>query len=118
MREQNLEDIFATARAQPPSDSEPLMARVLADAVRHLPQPDAPPRQQAIRRKTGFWAVITATVGGQGVLAGLGTAALVGLMFGYAQPASYSMLTASILAEIPLDEVELLPGIEAILIEG
>jgi hypothetical protein len=114
MREQDLDDLFAEARAQEPLESPGLMARVLADAERNIP----PQIVRVVPRKPGLWAKFAMALGGNGVLAGLGTAAVAGVMLGFVQPTSLSAVTDMILAETPLDEVDLLPGIDAILTEG
>lgn len=118
MRDQDLDDLFAIARAQAPSDDVDLMARVLADADQNLPQPFAFRSSVAVPSKTGFWATVAAIVGGKGALAGLGTATVAGLMLGFTQPTSVTALTESFFAQTPLDQVELLPGIDAILTKG
>jgi hypothetical protein len=114
MREQDLDDLFAEARAQEPPENTGLIARVLADAERNMPRQVV----RAVPRRPGFLAKVAASLGGKGVLAGLGTAAVAGVMLGLVQPTSVSAVTDMILAETPLDEVDLLPGIDAILTEG
>jgi hypothetical protein len=114
MREQDLDDLFAEARAQEPPENAGLMARVLADAERNMPKPVV----RVVRRRPGFWAQAAAALGGGGVLAGLGTAAVAGVMLGFVQPTSVSAVTDMIFAETPFDEVDLLAGIDAILTEG
>lgn len=116
MREQDLDDLFAEARAQVLPENTGLLARVLADAEQNMPQQVV--RARVVSRGPGFWAQVAAVLGGKGVLAGLGTAAVAGVMIGFVQPASLSTVTDLILAETPLDEVDLLPGIDAILTEG
>lgn len=116
--EQDLDGLLALAIAQPPLDSGPLQARVLADAMQHLPQPPGLSRQRVPSAATGFWATLANALGGKSVLAGLGTAAVAGVMLGFVQPASFTALTDTIFAESPLDGVDLLPGIDAILTEG
>jgi hypothetical protein len=114
MREQDLNDLFAEARAQEPPEHVALLARVLADAERNMPKPAV----RAVLRAPGFWGRLAAALGGKGVLVGLGTTAVAGVMLGFIQPTSVTAFTDVILAETPLDEVDLLPGIDAILTEG
>ena len=118
MRDQELDDFFAEARGQVPLESADLMARIFADAIQLQPQsiPASPPRSAG--RSFGFWGQVAASLGGKGVLAGLGTAAVAGVMIGFTQPAPLTALTDSFFAQAPLDEIELLPGIDAILTEG
>lgn len=118
MREPDLDGLFAEARGQRPLDNSALMARVLADAVTHQPRPSALPVRRKTRRKAGFWSSFADALGGKGVLAGLGAAMLAGVVVGFAQPSSLITLTDLIFVQSPLDEIELLPGIDAILAEG
>lgn len=118
MREPDLDGLFAEARGQRPLDTSALMGRVMADAITHQPQPSALPVRRKTRRKAGFWSNFVDALGGTGVLAGLGTAMLAGVAVGFAQPSSLITLTDLIFVQSPLDEVELLPGIDAILAEG
>jgi hypothetical protein len=118
MREDDLEGLFAEARAQNLPDGEALMARVMADAVSHQQRPSGLPIRRKSAHRFGFWSRIVLALGGKGVLAGLGTAIVAGVVLGFAQPTSLTTLTDSIFAQTPLDDVELLPGIDAILAEG
>jgi hypothetical protein len=118
MREEDLDGLFAEARGQTPLDSDALMGRVVADAITHQPQPSALPIRRETAHKSAFWSRIAVGLGGKGVLAGLGTAMVAGVMLGFAQPSSLTTLTEAIFAQTPLDAVELLPGIDAILAEG
>jgi hypothetical protein len=115
---EDLEDLFAEAREQSLPDSEALMAKIMADAFTHLPRTPALPLRREVVHKSGFWSRITLALGGKGVLAGLCTAMVAGVMLGFTQPSSLATLTDSIFVQTPLDDVELLPGIDAILAEG
>lgn len=118
MREQDLEGLFAESLRQAPPESRALMGRVMADAVAHQPQPSAVSHRRKTPRRSGFWSRIALALGGKGVLAGLGTATVAGLMLGFTGPSALTTLTDVIFAQTPLAEVELLPSIDAILIEG
>lgn len=118
MREQDIDGLFAEARGQRPLDTSALMGRVMADAITYQPQPSALPVRRKTRRKTGFWSNFADALGGKGVLAGLGAAMLAGVAVGFVQPSSLITLTDLIFVQSPLEEVELLPGIDAILAEG
>lgn len=109
-----LEDLFAEARRAAPFPSEGLMARVMADADAlqpmprgfDLPAPAAP----------GFWSQLGSLFGGFGLtLAGLGTAAVAGLLIGYMQPAPVAALSEALLDSGTLDSVELFPTLPAAL---
>lgn len=67
-----LESAFADARQAPPSLPDGLMARVMADAEAHLPEPDAQP----------LWRQIFGTLGGWPAMAGLAMTACVGIWAG------------------------------------
>lgn len=116
MREQDIEDLFARARAQEPPESGALLARVFADALDLQPRPL--PAVFMRQPKLGLWASIVDTLGGKGALAGLGTAAAFGVLLGFVQPTSLMTLTDSLFAQSPLDDVDLIPGVDAILTEG
>lgn len=118
MREQDIDDLFAAARAQTPSASADLMAKVFADAVLHQPQPSVLPIRSVPQKRRGFWTEIIDALGGKGAVAGLGTAAVVGVMLGFVQPTSLATLTDTLFAQTPLDELDLIPGVDAILTEG
>ena len=94
------------------------MGRVVADAITHQPRPTTLPTRRDTRQKAGTWSRIAGALGGKGVLAGLGTTMMVGVMIGFTQPSSLTVFTDSIFAQTPLDVVELMPGIDAILAEG
>lgn len=111
--EAGLDDLFAAARAARPAPSEALMARVLADALAEQPRvaAQAPgPRQ----RGPGLWARLVWAIGGTGALAGMGTAAVTGLFLGLVQPAGLAGLDEVMLG-VPLETVELVPGIDGLL---
>ena len=112
-----LGDLFAMA-AQRPVPSEALLTRVLADAVAEQPRP---PTQQAARphsarlaaSRPGFWASLADVFGGGGALAGIGTAAVAGVVIGFAQPAGLGTLTEAVWGT-PLETVELIPSVETL----
>jgi hypothetical protein len=118
MQETDLESLFATARAERPSPSAGLTARIMADAeavqsaFRPAPVPARPRR----------WSGWIAAIGGNGVLAGLATATLAGLWLGFAQPAPVSALTQTVsdafAADAGLGSVELIPSLDSFGLEG
>lgn len=116
MRDQDIDGLFAEARAQASHNSAALIERVLADALTHQPKPlRAPVRTPQIPK---FWVSILDALGGKGGLAGLGTAAVVGVMLGFVQPGSLTALTDAFMVQSPLGDMDLIPGIDAILTEG
>ena len=110
---EDLDDLFATARASAMQPSDVLMARVLADAAAAQARPVA---QTVAPVRLGFWAGLTALFGGSGVLAGVGSAALAGLVLGFVQPVGLMNLT-DVLAGTTVDTLELMPGVDALLAE-
>lgn len=117
MTDHDLDDLFAAARAQAPLDDAALQARICADGLRLQPQPK-PVARHAASGKFGWWAALSNALGGKRGLAGLGTAAAAGVMLGFVQPTSVLALTESFFAVQTVDEVDLMPGIDAILTEG
>lgn len=116
MAERNdLEVMFATARQARPVASGDFLARVLTDAYALQPQvPVAAPRP------AGLFARLRAALAGLGgvaVASGLATAALAGLWIGWAEPQVVTDL-AGLWTEAPADSLELLPGLDAWLMEG
>ena len=109
----DLDALFTAARAHPPVPSEALMARVLADALEQQPKAVAPPARVAVRR-AGVLARLAGLFGGVGALAGMGTAAAAGLFIGYVQPSGLSGLDDAVLGT-PLESVELMPDVDALL---
>ena len=113
----DLDDLFAEARTAESQDDAALMARVYADALRL--QPAALPIAKVnSARHPGWWAALVDMLGGRRGLAGLGTAAVAGVMLGFVQPSSILALAESFFAVSTIDEVDLMPGVDAILTEG
>lgn len=117
---QDLDDLFATAVAQPAAvPSAALMARVLGDAAREqaLPVMPALTAQSPTPVRPGFWARLAGLFGGGGVLAGLGSAAVAGLYLGFAQPAAMLQFSDVFVGAGSLDSVDLMPGVDALMSE-
>ncbi|MFY8146600.1 MAG: dihydroorotate dehydrogenase [Rhodobacter sp.] len=118
MQDTDLEGLFATARAQRPIPSAGLAERIIgqADAVQAGFKPAPIP---ARRRRWPGWIV---AMGGNGVLAGLATAALAGLWLGFAQPAPVLTLTLTMREAFAADAgpwaIELIPSLDAFGLEG
>lgn len=115
----DLNGLLATAKGQgmPPSDA--LVARVMADAaaVQHgvarasLAGLQVAPKSQ---RGPGFWARLAGAFGGIGAVAGMSAATVAGVFLGVAQPAPVAALTQALLTSAPLEQVDLLPGTDAL----
>jgi hypothetical protein len=119
MTKNDLDDLFAAMRQQPATVSDGLMARVLEDAATNQP---ALAVMAKPKRSQGFLAGLLAAIGGAGGLAGLSTAAIAGVWFGFAQPAALTTVTDSIwgseASTISTDSVNIMPGLDDYLIEG
>jgi hypothetical protein len=118
MQETDLESLFVAARAERPSPSAGLTARITADAD----AAQAGFRSVPVAVKPRRWAGWIAAMGGNSVLAGLATATLAGLWLGFAQPAPVLTLTQTVsdafAADAGLGAVELIPSLDAFGLEG
>lgn len=108
----DLDDLLAEAGRTAPQPSPALMQRVLADATRLQPRPAALPERRA---QHGFWAGLAAVFGGGAALAGVGSAAVAGLFFGFVQPAVLTNAASTLTASNTIDSVDLMPGLDALL---
>lgn len=81
---QELEDLFAAARAEPPAVPDQLTAAILEDAARVQPglQAAAPAR----RARLPLWRQLTEAIGGWPALGSLAAASAAGLWIGVAPP--------------------------------
>ena len=118
MQDTDLDSLFAAARAERPSPSAGLTARITADADAVQAEFGSAPIP-ARRRLCAGWI---AAMGGNGVLAGLATATLAGLWLGFSQPAPVLTLTQAVsdayAADAGLGSVELIPSLDAFGLEG
>lgn len=104
-----IEDLFALARSRRMQPSDDLMARVLADAL--AVQPVAAARPVAARRpvlagwRGGWLGAMADLFGGFGALAGVGGAAVAGVMLGFVQPAPVTEMADAVwgVAEVSVD---------------
>jgi hypothetical protein len=109
----DLDDLFASAKVGVVQPSDALMARVLADADAvqiAMQQRVVTP----VVEKTGFLAGLAALFGGAGVLAGVGSAAVAGLFLGFVQPSGLGSVS-DLWVTASVDQIELMPGVEAVL---
>ncbi|MFN3723807.1 MAG: hypothetical protein ACK4VZ_12245 [Paracoccaceae bacterium] len=113
--EAELEALFARAQAHPPEADAAYVARVMADAQALQPGARQP---RAVRRaaRPGVWARFAAALGGVTAVAGLGTAAMAGLLIGYVQPEPMVTLAGSIGFGVS-ESLDLLPGFDDLLTE-
>lgn len=108
MTDDDLDDLFAAARATGPQPAPALMARILADAAA------AQPRVRAARPRFRLGALISA-LGGVSALAGMATAAVAGLWIGLAPPGAVDDLAARLWVSGAGDSVELIPDLEGMM---
>lgn len=106
----DLDDLLAKAARRPAVPSEALMERVLAVALALQP---APVPLRAAARPPGLLARLGAVFGGPPALAGLGTAAVVGLALGYLNPTTFDYLTGT-----ATDTAEFFPEADFLTTEG
>lgn len=117
MKDDDLDTLFAAARAAPPVPSDALLARVLADAAAHQPAPrPVVARPLSIAPRGGVWHRLADLFGGAGALAGMGGAAVAGLVLGYVQPDGLSALSDAMLGGA-LDSVALMPSVDPLFAE-
>lgn len=111
----DLDDLFAAARADRPQPSDALMQRVLDDALALQPRPEplAPPRAPAPR--PGLFARLSQAFGGGPALAGVFSAAVAGLVLGYLDPMTYDYLTGGLTGA---EAVDLFPTTDFLSSEG
>lgn len=116
----DLDDLFDAARAQAPVPSQDLMARIMADAgavagTVSAPQTAPKPTQNSL------WTRLTDAVQAWQA-AGLATAAVAGLVIGFATPETLTALTgtsagvADLTTEFGIDD--LMPSFDGLLGEG
>ncbi len=105
-----MDGLFAMARARRMEPSPDLMARILADAaaVQRRAVPVVAPL--AVRRR-GWLAGLAGVFGGFGGLAGVGGAAVAGLVLGFVQPAPVTQV-ADVLLGVQAVSVDLVPTTE------
>lgn len=109
----DLDDLLATAATRRMAPSDALMARVLADAMAEQPRVGQVQPSRPRAASPGLWARLAELFGGGGALAGIGTAAVAGVVIGFAQPAGLGALTEAVWGT-PLETVELIPSVETL----
>jgi hypothetical protein len=107
----DLDDMLSGLKTRSPAPSDALMSRVLADAAALQPGPAARPEI----RRPGFWAALSAALGGLGALTGLATAAVAGLAIGLAAPSPADALTAALWGGGTDTAIDLFPSLDEVL---
>lgn len=111
------EDLFAQARSTAMRPSEALVQRVLADADRLQPRAAALVAARVPPAPRGLLAGLAGFFGGGLSLAGIGSAAVMGLFLGVVQPAGLASLAATLAGGETLESLDLMPGVDALLAE-
>ena len=112
----DLDDLFAEARATGAQPSVALLERVIADAG--ALQPQARPLAPRVAEPRSLWAGIAALFAGGGVMAGMGSAAVMaGLFLGFMQPAPVAALTDALGVTVAETTYDFLPGIDPLIAE-
>jgi hypothetical protein len=120
-KDRDIDRLLSALGSDQPAVPDALMARILADAA--AVQDDMQPPRGAIRpvvptRRMPLWGRIAAAVGGGKVLAGLGSAAVAGLAFGFVEPAPLTTLASTVLGQSFDISVDLWPLADDFLSEG
>ncbi len=126
MTEDDLDPLFAAARAEPPRLPAGLMARVIAGAEAEIQaagiqaagiQTTGPSALAATRAQaSGLWRGLAGLFGGAGALAGMLTATIAGFWIGFAGPAPLGAMSAALTGSRA--EIDMMPGIDALLDEA
>lgn len=123
MTEDDLDPMFAAARAASPHVPAGLMARVIADAeaeIQGLASQAAGSSVLAAPRARpqafGLWSGLADLFGGAGALAGMLTATVAGFWIGFADPAPLGAMSAALIGASA--EIDMMPGIDALLDEA
>jgi hypothetical protein len=117
-QQDDLDALFAEARAVPPAQGSDLMARVMADA---LAVDAARRRPHVAQLRTPGWRILralrafAATFGGAGPVTGMATAAAAGLWIGFAAPAPVAAFAPMLLGQETAADVDLIPDILVLL---
>lgn len=115
-----LDRLLAELGRTPTPVPDALMARVLDDAAAVQAARAAQPAVERLARpaRASWWQRLTEAVGGRGVLAGLGSVAVAGLMLGFVQPAPLADVTDAVWGQTVDVSVELLPAADDLWAEG
>lgn len=108
-----VDDLFAQARADQPRPGAALTGRVLADAERERAWLNRPPVMAPAR--LGWLAALGGLFGGGGALAGLVSAALVGVAIGWTAPGSVQAMVPGLGGNETIASIELIPDFGTLL---
>jgi hypothetical protein len=106
-----LDALFAEARAAHPDPDAALTARVMADALAIDAARRVPPRAAPQGGLAALWRALTAAFGGATPVAGMATAAAVGLWVGFAAPAPVAAFAPGLLLQGEAADLDLIPDV-------
>ena len=112
--------MFAQARDTPSLPDADFMARLMADAEALQPAPRGlvdPKSAAAVAPRRGILSRLIAVLGGAGAVAGIGSAAMAGLVIGYVQPDPLVSLTDGFGLVAVSESLDLLPSFDTLLTE-
>lgn len=114
-RQDELDALFAEARATAPPVPPALMERILADARTEQPRPGpgASPVAAPTPATGWFWGWF----GSGGLAAGLVSVTLAGFLVGFAQPAPLTALADALGSNPAIDSLDLIPSLPGLLTE-
>lgn len=92
-----LEAFFVAARDEVPKPSDALMARIMADADGEIATRAAATARPVRRARPGLIASVIGALGGWPAVAGMVTATLAGVWFGFAAPEEVNTLAGGLL---------------------
>lgn len=116
MQDDDLNQLLGRAARQALPPSAALMDRILADALALQPLPAAPAHPMA-RPKEGVLHRLSSFFGGGPVMAGLCSAAVMGVALGYLNPTSMDYLTGG-LTGAETETLDLFPSVDFVTTEG
>lgn len=116
-----LDRMLAGLAQNDPMPSDGLMDRVLADAA--AVQASVSVQRHSVRPKdrrkvSARWVWLSDLFGHGPAKAGLGTAAIAGVLLGFLQPAPVASVAAAVWGTETAGSVDLLPGIDDFMAEG
>lgn len=111
----DLEALFEAEKGNSLEPSDDFLTRVMADAKQV--QTGFATAQATPIVSVGFWATLSAALGGWPTFAGLATATVAGVWIGVSPPQGLDSLTDSVLGN-SLDYSDYLPGFDSVLTEG
>lgn len=114
-RPDELDALFAEARAAAPPLPPALTERILADARTEQPRPGPAAAPASAPARSAGW--FRGWFGSGGLAAGLVSVTLAGFLVGFVQPAPVSALAAALGTDTAIDSLDLIPSLPGLLTE-